>query len=79
MTNDEFIDNALIIAGVILVIVGIWVMKDFGIARYEATRGLCLEYKYDLIVGGILILFGALLTTLVGNRGFKQLIRIFQR
>jgi len=75
MTNDEFIDNALIVAGVILIIVGMWVMKDFGIARYEATRGLCLEYKFDLIVGSILILFGALLTTLIGNRSFKRLLR----
>ena len=79
MTNDEFIDNGLIIAGVILIIVGIWVMKDFGIARYEVTRGLCSEYKFDLIVGSILILFGALLTTLVGNRSLKRLIKVFQK
>ena len=75
MRNDDKIDAVLIIVGIILMLVGIWTFKDFGIARYEATKGLCLEYKYDVIVGSILMLLGALLLALIGNNDFKQLIR----
>lgn len=75
MTNDDRIDYALTIIGIVLIIAGIWMFKDFGAARFEATKGLCLEYKYDIIVGTILVLSGAAFAMMVGNNNFKRYFR----
>ena len=75
MTSDEIIDYALLFLGIVFVLIGIWFFKDFGIARYEITKGLCLEYKWDIITGTIFVLFGAGFALLIGNNDFKRFIR----
>ena len=73
MVNMKIFDTLMYIIGIALLLYGFWMFKDFALESFASTRSIFWKYKFDWIIGIIMILCGLGVFHLVENDDVKKL------
>jgi len=74
MVNMKIVDTLMYIAGIVLILYGFWMFKDFAIETFETTNSIFWKYKYDWITGIVMILLGFVGLYLVENKTIRDIL-----
>jgi len=74
MVNMKIVDTLMYIAGIVLILYGFWMFKDFAIETFETTNSIFWKYKYDWITGIVMILLGLAGLNLVNNKNVRDIL-----
>lgn len=72
--ESKTLDTVLLAVGLVIILVGFWMFKDLAIETAVVSKTVFMKYKYDWIIGMLLILFGSAVMGLVENKRFYNFI-----
>ena len=66
--DSKYLDIALMLVGLAIIIIGFWMFKSFLIESVSMTKTIFMEYICDWIIGMVLIILGAGVMSLSENK-----------